>query len=131
MSAPAPRETTPVGLLRAAVALGATALVTRGELAALELTEARQRAGVWVALALAAAALLFAALLAATLLVVSVFWDTHRFEAIAAVALAYALAGGALLAWLLARLRSAPPLLHATLAELKQDCAALRGGSGS
>lgn len=125
-----PREpagsATPVGLVREAVALGAAALVTRGELAALELTEARERAGRWLALALVAAVLLLAALVVGALFVVSIFWDTYRSEAIATVAVAYAAAGSALGAWLVARLRSAPPLLRATLAELKQDCAALR-----
>jgi uncharacterized membrane protein YqjE len=113
------------GLVREAVALGAAALVTRGELAALELTEARERAGRWLVLALVAAVLLLAALVVGALFVVSVFWDTYRSAAIAAVAVAYAAIGGALGAWLVARLRNAPPLLQATLAELKQDCAAL------
>ena len=66
---PAPHEPgvapSALGLVREAAALGVAALVTRGELAALELTEARERA--------------------------------------------------------------APPLLQATLDELKQDCDALRG----
>jgi uncharacterized membrane protein YqjE len=114
-------------LVREALALVAAALVTRGELAALELTEAREHAGRWLALALAAAMLLLAALLVGALFVVSVFWDTYRSEAIAAIALAYGAAGAALAAWLLARLRAAPPLLQGTLAELKQDCEALRG----
>lgn len=119
----------PAGPVREAVALAAAALVTRGELASLELTEARQRAGRWLVIALLAAMLVLAALLVASLWVVSLFWDTHRSAAVAAVALAYALAGGGLIAWLLARLRTAPPLLQATLAELKQDCDALRGAS--
>lgn len=128
MSAPDAGETTAVGLVRAAVALGAAALVTRGELAAVEMTEARERAGRWLVLALLGAALVLAALLVATLLVVSFFWDSHRTAAIAAVAVVYGVAGAGLLGWLLARLKSAPPLLQSTLAELKQDCAALRSG---
>lgn len=122
--------TSPVGLVREAVALGAAALVTRGELAALELTEARESAGRWLVLALLASMLLLASLLVASLWVVALFWETHRTAAIAVVALAYAIAGGGLIAWLVARLRSAPPLLQATLAELQQDCDALRGRSG-
>lgn len=118
------------GPVREALALAAAALVTRGELASLELTEARQRAGRWLVIALLAAMLVLAALLLAALWVVSLYWDTHRSVAVAAVALAYAVAGGGLIAWLLARLRAAPPLLQATLAELKQDCDALRGASG-
>jgi uncharacterized membrane protein YqjE len=112
--------------VREAVALGAAALVTRGELAALELAEARERAGRWLALALVAAVLLLAALVVGALFVVSVFWDNYRSAAVAIVAVVYAAGGAALGAWLLARLRNAPPLLPATLAELKQDCAALR-----
>ncbi|MGZ8274436.1 MAG: phage holin family protein [Burkholderiaceae bacterium] len=123
-------EPRPGGPVREAVALAAAALVTRGELASLELAEARERAGRWLVIALVATMLLLAALLVGSLWVVSLFWDTHRSAAAAIVALAYALTGGSLLAWLLARLRAAPPLLQATLAELKQDCDAMRGASG-
>lgn len=122
---------TPVGWIRDAVALGAAAVVTRGELAALELTEARERAARWLMLALLAAMLVLAALLVGSLLVVSLFWDTHRSTALAVVTLAYAVAGGGLIAWLVARLRSAPPLLQTTLDELKRDCDALRGAPRS
>ena len=119
----------PVGLVREVVALGAAALATRGELAALELTEARERAARWVMVALVAAVLLLAALVVGALWIVSIFWDTYRSEAIAATALVYAVVGGSLMAWLVARVRSAPPLMQATLAELKQDYDALRGVS--
>lgn len=119
----------PVGLVREVVALGVAALATRGELAALELTEARERAARWVVVALVAAVLLLAALVVGSLWIVSIFWDTYRSEAIAATALVYAVAGGSLMAWLLARVRSTPPLLQATIMELKQDCDALRGES--
>lgn len=119
----------PVGRISEAVALGAAALVTRGELAALELTEARERAGRWLVVALLAAMLLLAALVVGSLWVVSLFWDTHRSVAAAGVALVYALAGGGLVVWLLARLRATPPLLQGTLSELKRDCDALRGAS--
>lgn len=124
---PAASAASPVGLVREVIALGVAALVTRGELAALELAEARDQAARWLALAIVAATLLLAALLVAALFVVSVFWDTHRSEAIAVVALAYGVIGGVLAAWLLARVRNAPPLLEVTLAELKKDCAALGG----
>ena len=119
--------TSPVGWVGEAVALCAAAVVTRGELAALEIAEARERAGRWLILALLAAMLVLAALLVGSLLVVSLFWDTHRSMAIAVVTLVYAAAGGGLIAWLVARLRAAPPLLQATLNELKRDCDALRG----
>lgn len=118
-----------VGLVREVVALSAAALGTRGELAALELTEARDRAARWLLLALVAGVLLLAALLVGSLWIVSIFWETHRSEAIVATALVYAVAGGGLMAWLVARMRSAPPLLQATVRELKQDYEALRGGA--
>ena len=117
------------GLVRDAAALGVAALVTRGELAAIELTEARERAARWLVLALIAGVLLLAALLVGSLWVVSIFWDSHRSVAIAVVAVAYALAGGGLMWWLVARLRAAPPLLQSTLGELKRDVDALRGAS--
>ena len=129
MSAPAPEPGSAGAAgfgIRQTAALCTAAVVTRGELAALELTEAREHAARWVALALAAAVLLLAALLVASLLVVSLFWDSHRFEAIAAVALAYALGGAGLARSLAASLRSAPPLLQSTMAVLRADCEALR-----
>ena len=117
----------PAGPAREAIGLAAAALVTRAELAALELAEARERTGRWLLAALAAAMLLLAALLVGSLWIVSLFWETHRSAAAAAVALAYAVAGGVLVVWLRNRLHAAPPLLQATLDELKQDCDALRG----
>jgi uncharacterized membrane protein YqjE len=118
-----------LGLVREAAALGVAALVTRGELAALELTEAREAAARWLVLALVAGVLLLAALLVASLWIVSIFWESHRSEAIAFVAVVYALAGGGMLWWLVGKVRAARPLLQATLGELKQDCDALRGAA--
>ena len=120
----------PIGAIRDAAALGAAALVTRGELAALELAEARDRAARWLVLALIGAMLLLAALMVSSLWIVAVFWESHGPRAIAVVAIVYALAGGGLLWWLLARLRSSPPPLHATLEELKRDVDALRRSPG-
>ena len=117
-----------LGIVRQVAALLAAALVTRSELAALELTEARDRAGRWLALAVLGAVLLLAALLVAGLLVATLFWDSHRVLAIAAVALVYGAAGAGLIAVMVSQVRSAPPLLDATLAELRRDCAALAGG---
>ncbi len=114
------------GALREAAALGVAALVTRGELAALELAEARDRAARWLVLAVVGGVLLLAALMVSSLWIVAVFWESHGPQAIAVVAIIYALAGGGLLWWLVARLRSAPPLLHSTIEELKRDADALR-----
>lgn len=120
----------PVGAVRGAAALGFAALVTRGELAALELAEARDSAARWLVLALIGAMLLLAALLVGSLWIVSVLWESHGSQAIAVVAVIYALAGGGLLWWLLARLRASPPPLQATLDELKRDVDALRRSPG-
>lgn len=120
-----------LGLVQEAAALGVAAMVTRGELAAVELTEARERAARWLVLAVVAGVLLFAALLVGSLWVVSIFWDSHRSGAIAAVTVVYAAAGAGLMWWLVARARSAPPLLRDTIDELKRDCEALRGSSRS
>jgi len=116
-----------IAALREAVGLVVAALVTRGELAALELAEARDSAARWIVLALIAAMLLLAALLVGSLWFVSIFWESHRSHAIAAVAFVYAVAGGALLWWLLARLRESAPPLQSTLEELKRDADVLRG----
>jgi uncharacterized membrane protein YqjE len=117
-----------VGLVRRAVALGAAVLVTRGELAALELTDARQRAFRWLAMALVAAVLLLAALLTGAVLVAAIFWETYRWQALVALMALYAVGGAVFTAVAAAELRAAPPLLSATLDELKQDCDALRAG---
>lgn len=118
------------GPLRQLASIGLSALVTRGELASLELTEERERAARWVAMAMLAAVLLLAALIVAALWVVSLFWDSHRAAAFVVVALVYAAGGVGIAAWLAARLRNAPPLLEGTLAELKRDRDAFRGSVG-
>jgi uncharacterized membrane protein YqjE len=117
------------GLVREVAALLAAALVTRGELAAVELAEARERAGRWLLLALVGGVLLLAALLVAALWPVAFFWESHRSAAIAGVAIVYALLGAGVLGWLVARLRAAPPLFETTLVELKRDCDAMRGAA--
>lgn len=121
----------PPGIVQSLRRLAATALalvVTRGELAAVELSEARDRIAGWALAALIGGVLLLAALLTVSLLVAAVFWDSYRWQAIGLLALAYGAAG----TWLIARVRrevnAAPPLLSATLAELARDRAALSSG---
>jgi len=65
------------------------------------------------------------ALLFATLGVVAYYWDTHRLRAIAIVAVAYAIAAGLALWRVKAMRESAPPLLGATIDQLKRDAHAL------
>jgi uncharacterized membrane protein YqjE len=112
--------------IRETLALLAATIVTRGELAALELDEARRRALRWMALALVAAVFGLAALATVSLLVAAVFWETHRWQSLALLLLIYAAVAAAIAAWLRNELRAAPPLLQSTLGELKRDGDALR-----
>jgi len=108
-------------------------VATRLALAAVELREARRQlvtSLVLLAVALGAALL---ALIFATLGVVAYFWDTHRYGAIATVTLVYAIAAGVAV-WRVRVLRdAAPPLLGATIDELRRDARRLdpRDGSSS
>lgn len=112
--------------IRETLALLAAVAVTRGELAVLELDEARRRAVRWMALALIAAVFGLAALVTVSLLVAAVFWETSRWQALALLLVVYALVAAASAWWLRAELRAAPPLLETTLGELKRDGDALR-----
>ena len=106
---------------------------TRLALAAVELREARRHlvtSLVLLGVALGAALL---ALTFASLGVVAYFWDTHPYRAIAAVTLVHAIAAGVAV-WRVRALRdAAPPLLGATIDELRRDARRLdpRDGSGS
>jgi uncharacterized membrane protein YqjE len=112
------------GLFRSVSHLLATAVgivQTRLELLSTELQEEVHRAAeimVWTAVALLAAGV---GLFLLALVVIFVFWDTYRIEASIAVTSAFFLiaAGAALV--LRAKVRAKPPLLDATLAELKKD----------
>ena len=103
------------------VAGGMALMRTRLELASVELAEERARFTSIVAFAVAGAVLATLALAALTLFVVAYYWDTHRFEAIAALAIAY----GALAAFAFLRVgaiaRNPPTPFAATIAELEKD----------
>jgi uncharacterized membrane protein YqjE len=119
----------PAGLiatLRDLVAQALTLAATRGQLAALELDEARSRALRWAAYGLAAAVLLLAALLTLSLWVAAVFWDGPRGLALGVLVLVYAAGGAMLLYRVRGEVAAAPPLLSLTRAELEKDRAALR-----
>jgi len=110
-------------------AFGATlteAAQVRGALFCLELREGARRGGNMAALALVAAAFLHIALLLAAVLVAAIFWDTHRIESIACVALLYAACGAAALARLRAAASAAPAPFEASRTELARDFADLR-----
>lgn len=105
---------------------------TRLALAAVELSEARRQLVASLALLAVALGAALLALTFATLGVVAYFWDTHRLGAIAGVTLVYAIAAGAAV-WRVRGLRAnAPPLLGASIAELRRDARVLdpRGKSG-
>jgi uncharacterized membrane protein YqjE len=100
---------------------------TRLELAAVEVQEETQRLFGYLAWTMLAVFLVAAALLLAALFVILLFWDSYRLHAVAAIATLFAVAGAAILAKVRASFASRPPLLSATLAELRNDVAFVTG----
>lgn len=118
------------GLLDALTRLSASVVGTlrsRLELASLELGDAGRRLVVAIVACVAAALLLGGAVAVLTAWVAVALWGTLGHAVLGWIALAYALAGVALLSWLRAYWRCAPPLLADTLAELRHDAALARG----
>ncbi len=113
--------------LRKIYALTLTLLVTRGELASLELAEARDRYVRWLVFAVIAAVLLLAALLSLSLLVAAIFWEGPRGLALGMLTALYAAVAYGMLRTVRREIAAAPPLLAQTRAELQKDHAALRG----
>ncbi len=103
---------------------------TRLELAAIELQEGTRRLVGYLVWALAAAVLALFALALVVLFVVVLFWDTHRLLAIGGMAVLFALGCAFAVMKLRAGLAARPPLLPATLAELRKDAAALNAAQG-
>ena len=104
---------------------------TRLELAAVEFQEdARRLLGhlVWSLLAVFLAVF---ALMLATLFVIVLFWDDYRLQAIGALTVLYALGAAGILMKVRAGLNAQPPLLAATLAELRNDVDYVRHAAGS
>jgi len=103
---------------------------TRLELAAIELQEGAHRLFGYLAWAMAAAVLALFALGLVVLFVLVLFWDTHRLAAVGGMAVLFIL--GTLFAAMKLRtgLAARPPMLPATLAELRKDAAALKGEAG-
>lgn len=116
------------GLFRSLAQLLATAVgiaQTRLELLSTELQEEVHRVAeimLWAAVALLAAAV---GLFLLALLIIFVFWDTHRVVASIAVTSVFFVIAAIAGLLLRAKVRSKPPLLDATLAELKKDRASL------
>lgn len=112
--------------------IGATVLAmarTRLELATVELQEETQRLFGYLALGLAAAFLAAGAVVLAVLFVLVVFWDTHRLLAVGGMAILFALGSAIVVMKLRANLAARPPLLGATLAELRKDVEFAKGAS--
>ncbi|HEX8612983.1 MAG TPA: phage holin family protein [Telluria sp.] len=104
--------------------IGATLIAmvqTRLELAAIEVQEELQRFLGYVVLALASLILFGVALLLVVLLVVVVFWDSYRLEAIGAMAALFGIAGAAIALQVKRSIATRPRLLGATVAELNKD----------
>jgi uncharacterized membrane protein YqjE len=116
------------GLFRSLAHFLATAVgiaQTRLELLSTELQEEVHRVAeimLWAAVALLSAGV---GLFLLALLIIFVFWDTHRVLASVAVTSAFFLIAAIAGLVLSAKVRSKPPLLDATLAELKKDRASL------
>ena len=117
------------GLLDALSRLGGSLfgmLQNRLELASIELGEARGRLVFTIVASFAAVLLLGGAVVALSAWVAVALWGTLGHAVLGWLALAYGLAGAGLLWWLRARLRSDPPMLADTLAELRADAAFMR-----
>jgi uncharacterized membrane protein YqjE len=127
MTAEANRPRGLVGSLRTLLANALTLFLTRGELAALELAEARDRAVRWLVLGLIAAVLLLAALMTVSLWVAALFWEGPRALALGLLAAAYAIAGFFAISVVRREIEAAPPILSETRAELEKDRDTLRG----
>jgi uncharacterized membrane protein YqjE len=104
--------------------IGATLVAmvhTRLELAAVEVQEEARRLLGYVAWTLMAVFLAAGALLLAALFVIILFWDSYRLLAVGGMAALFALAAAGILFKVRASFAARPPLLAATLGELRND----------
>jgi uncharacterized membrane protein YqjE len=102
------------------------ALEHRLELASLEVGEAGAKLVFTLVASIAALGLFGGAVVALSTWVAFALWPALGHSVLGWIALVYALAGGAVLWWLRARLRAYPPLMADTLAELRNDTAFIR-----
>lgn len=119
------------GLLEAASRFGGSLiglLRNRLELAILELAQTRDLLVFALVAGVTAFLLLCGTLLALTAWLAAALWPLLGAAVLGWIALAYGLAAAVLLLTLRSRLRASPPLLGDTLAELRNDASALRGG---
>ena len=129
----AEREPGPIGsLLRSLANLAATFVGvahTRLELFTTELQQEMHRVAeimVWTVIALLAAGI---GLFLAALVIVFVFWDTHRVLASIVVTSVFFLIAVVALVVLRVKIKSRPPLLEGTLAELATDASSLKSAA--
>jgi len=118
------------GLIEALRRLGSNLFGTvryRLELASIEAGEAGGRLVFTLVASIAALGLLGGAVFALSAWLAFALWPVLGHAVLGWIALAYALAGGGLLWWLRARMRTYPPLMAETLAELHNDAAFMRG----
>jgi uncharacterized membrane protein YqjE len=109
------------------VAGGLGLVRARLELAGVELAEERERVIALLVLAVAGAVLATFAVAAISLVVVAYFWDTHRFQAIAAIGAVYAVLAALAFARASSIVRRAPSPFSATIAEFEKDRSAFSG----
>ena len=117
-------------MFEALTRLGSTVfgmLENRLELASIELGEAGGRLVMTIVASFAAVLLFGGAVAALSAWVALALWPTLGHAVLGWLALAYFVGGVGLLWWLRARLRSSPPLLADTLAEMRVDAALMRG----
>jgi uncharacterized membrane protein YqjE len=100
---------------------------TRLELAAVEFQEDARRLLGYLAWTMLAAFLAAAAFMLAALFVIVIFWDSYRLQAVAGMAMLFGAAAAVILMKVRAGLNAQAPLFSATLAELRNDVAYLRG----
>jgi uncharacterized membrane protein YqjE len=101
-------------------------LQTRLELASVELAEERTRLMKVALLACFGLVFFSMALMTFTLLVAILFWETYRWQAIGTIVVFYLACAAICLLVARHKVRSAPPLFEATLAELDKDREMLR-----
>lgn len=106
-------------------------LQNRLELASIELGEARERLVFTIVASCAAVLLLGGAVATLTAWIAALAWSNLGPAVLGWIALVYGAAGIGVLLWLRTKLRSDPPLLADTLAELRTDAAVVRGESKS
>ena len=109
--------------------IGATLVAmvrTRLELAAVEVQEEAHRLIGYFAWTLLAVFLVAAAFMLVALFVILLFWDSYRLQAVAGMAMLFALAGTVIAMRVRASFDAKPAMLAATLGELRKDAELLR-----